>query len=189
MRFQFANSYMEIAGRRGPRVLALVAIVVGSLAETGKIGGETQVSSFGTDQERPVVLDCPATKLVAADGAEEDKFGRAVAIDSGVAVVGAFLHSDPSQLEANITKGGAAYVFEKVAEEWTLMTKILAPGVQLESKFGVSVAVGRNGTLLALGRTHTTQLLGACFCSQRMRMALVDGLGVAGSTLRLKKAK
>ena len=71
-------------------VLALVAIVVGSLAGTGKIGGENQVSSFGTDKERPVVLDCPATKLVAEDGAEEDKFGRAVAINAGVAVVGAF---------------------------------------------------------------------------------------------------
>lgn len=131
-------------------VLALVGIVVGSLAGTGKIGGKNQVSSFGTDKERPVLLDCPATKLVAEDGAEEDKFGRAVAIDSGVVVVGAFSHSDPSQLEANITDGGAAYVYEKVGEEWTLMTKLLAPGVQLESKLGVSVAAGRNGTLLAL---------------------------------------
>ena len=144
-------------------VLALVTIVVGSLAGTGKIGGGNQVSSFGTDKERPVVLDCPATKLVAEDGAEEDKFGRAVAIDSGVAVVGAFSHSDPSQLEANITKGGAAYVYEKVGEEWTLMTKLLAPGVQLESKFGVSVAAGRNGTLLALGADTHNKTLGAVF--------------------------
>ena len=170
-------------------VLALVAIVVGSLAGTGKIGGETQVSSFGTDQERPVVLDCPATKLVAADGAEEDKFGRAVAIDSGVAVVGAFLHSDPSQLEANITKGGAAYVYEKVAEEWTLMTKSWLPVFSLSRNLVFPSQLVEMGLSSRLGRTHTTQLLGACFCSQRMRMALVDGLGVAGSTLRLKKAK
>ena len=74
-----------------------------------------------------------------------------------------FSHSDPSQLEANITKGGAAYVYEKVGEEWTLMTKLLAPGGQLESKFGVSVAAGRNGTLLALGADTHNNTLGAVF--------------------------
>ena len=144
-------------------VLALVAIIVGSLAGTGQIGGDKQVSSFGTDKERAVVLDCPATKLVAEDGAEEDKFGRAVAIDAGVAVVGAFFHSDKSHLEANITEGGAAYVYEKVEEEWTLVTKLLAPGAQLQSKFGVSVAAGRNGTLLALGADTHNNTLGAVF--------------------------
>ena len=145
-------------------VLALVAIIVGSLAGTGKIGGERETSGSSTDRERPVVLDCPAAKLVAKDGAAADLFGRSVAISSGVAVVGAYGHTDATLGEANIINAGAAYVYEDAgADGWELVTKLLPPDAQTEASFGVSTAVGRGGTLLAIGADSYNQTLGAVY--------------------------
>ena len=45
-------------------------------------------------------------KLVAPDGASEDKFGFAVALDGGIAVIGAFADDD------NGSDSGSAYVFD-----------------------------------------------------------------------------
>ncbi len=59
------------------------------------------------------------TKLVAADGATGDSFGKSVAIEGDRAVVGSIIPP---------LAAGAAYVFERSGSTWTQFTKLTRPG-------------------------------------------------------------
>ena len=58
------------------------------------------------------------THTIASDGALNDNFGRAVAIDGDTIVVGA-----PSNSEAG-GEAGAAYVFERSGVAWPQVAKL-----------------------------------------------------------------
>ncbi|HEV2826313.1 MAG TPA: FG-GAP repeat protein [Pyrinomonadaceae bacterium] len=75
------------------------------------------------------------TKLTAPDAEYEDEFGRAVAVQGNVAVVGA-----PKDQGAGYGTG-AAYVFEKTTSGWQLQQKLTAPDSSSYSFFGTSVAI------------------------------------------------
>ncbi len=71
------------------------------------------------------------TKLTAPDAVRGDEFGRAVAVQGNVAVVGA----------PNVGFGsGAAYVFERTTTGWQLNQKLSVPDMSA-SFFGASVAI------------------------------------------------
>jgi len=71
------------------------------------------------------------TKLTASDAVRGDEFGRAVAVQGNVAVVGA----------PNAGFGsGAAYVFERTTTGWQLNQKLNVPDMSA-SFFGTSVAI------------------------------------------------
>jgi hypothetical protein len=74
-------------------------------------------------------------KLLADDGAEDDRFGASVAVAGDTAVVGA---------PGRIDKGrwlGAAYVFVRSEATWSQQAKLLADGGAEGDNFGDSVAV------------------------------------------------
>ena len=75
------------------------------------------------------------TKLTAPDAELDDQFGRAVAVQGNVAVVGA-----PNDQAAGYGTG-AAYVFEKTTSGWQLQQKLTALDGSSYSFFGTSVAV------------------------------------------------
>ncbi len=60
------------------------------------------------------VLGDQLAKLLADDGAEDDEFGRSVAISGATAIVGAHLHDD------NGTNSGSAYLFDASFCPWDL---------------------------------------------------------------------
>jgi len=72
-------------------------------------------------------------KLVAADGAAHDEFGRGVAIDDATVVVGTwpFWTDGP----------GAAYAFTRSGTTWTQQAKLTHPDAEPNDYFGFSVGV------------------------------------------------
>ena len=100
---------------------------VGAAEDQGSAYVFTRSGSTWTEQQ----------KLVASDGAAEDRFGNDVALSGDTAVVGEFFH-DPR---------GAAYVFTRSGATWTEQQKLVpsgAPGL-----FGSQVAVDGNTGVIA----------------------------------------
>jgi hypothetical protein len=75
-----------------------------------------------------------AAKLLASDGAAQDKFGVSVAASGDLIVVGAFWND-----EGTLTDAGAAYAFRDTGS-WTQETKFLSPDGYFWEYFGNSVA-------------------------------------------------
>jgi len=71
-------------------------------------------------------------KLVASDSATGSEFGRAVAIDDDLLVVGAWEHQ---------ASRGALYVFRRIGTAWTEEAKLLASDGTFGDGLGVSVAI------------------------------------------------
>jgi len=76
-------------------------------------------------------------KIVAADGEADDRFGAAVDLGWGVAVIGA---PDDNHGTFGID-AGSAYIFESVAGTWFQDEKLLAPDGAISDHFGFSVAI------------------------------------------------
>jgi hypothetical protein len=86
-------------------------------------------------------------KLLAADGAAYDFFGREVAIDGDTVVVGAPQDDDKG------TDSGSAYVFVRTGATWTQQAKLTAPDGAAGDYFGTAVAVD-DDTIVVGARHH-----------------------------------
>lgn len=84
-------------------------------------------------------------KLLASDGAAGDLFGRDLAIDGDVAVVGA------PRNDAAGTDAGAAFVFRRVAGSWQEEARLVASDAAAGAMFGWSVAL--SGDTVVVGNT------------------------------------
>ncbi len=82
-------------------------------------------------------------KLVAPDGAAEDRFGYSVAIDGGRIAVGARWDDDRGE------NCGSVHLFERDGEEWTPVEKLVPEQAGTGDEFGISVAL--SGDRLAVG--------------------------------------
>ena len=97
-------------------------------------------------------------KLTASDAAAGDEYGRAVAIDSSVAVVGAW-HDDDAG-----TSTGSAYVYRFDGASWPEEQKLLPSDAIAGDKFGRSVAVtGNVAVLSALGADDSAADSGSAY--------------------------
>jgi len=86
-------------------------------------------------------------KLVAADGAVNDRFGASVALDGETALVGAYT----ADVSGNFRQG-AAYVFTRSGAIWSQQQKLAtADGAALD-QLGVSVALDGNTALVGAYR-------------------------------------
>jgi len=77
-------------------------------------------------------------KLLPSDGAEDDEFGRSIAIDNGVVAVGAWFGGD------NANRSGSAYLFD--ASTGAQLFKLLASDGAAIDFFGWSIAIA-NGVV------------------------------------------
>jgi hypothetical protein len=82
-------------------------------------------------------------KLVAADGAANDKFGVGVSISGDYAIVGAYADDDSG------TNSGSAYIFERSATNWSQQVKLLAADGAAGDYLGYSVSI--NGAYAIVG--------------------------------------
>lgn len=87
-------------------------------------------------------------KLVASDGAAGDHFGRALAVEGDVALVGSALQ-DVGGLDR-----GAVYVFRYEAGAWVEAQKLVASDAQDFASFGEAVAL--SGTRALVGAWNAT---------------------------------
>jgi hypothetical protein len=83
-------------------------------------------------------------QLDSGNGAMFDRYGTAVAVDDGIALVGAYLEDTDSGADA-----GAAHWFERIAGDWQYGGQITAPDAAIEDRFGIAVDV--DGERMAVG--------------------------------------
>ena len=82
------------------------------------------------------------TKLTASDGAEYDWFGRTVAVDGNIALIGA-----PTDTIRR-TDFGSAYLFTKTSGTWSETAKLNAPDAVARDRFGWSAALDGSTALV-----------------------------------------
>ncbi len=104
------------------------------------------LSNDSTISRYQVLQHPEQSRLTASDGADGDKFGSAVAVDGGTAVVGAPQHDGTDTGGNAITNSGAAYVFTRdpLSGEWSQPIKLTASDGDTSDEFGYSVAVHGN---------------------------------------------
>jgi hypothetical protein len=104
---------------------------------------------------RPLGVWSPEVELAVIDGARNDRFGVAIAVDGDTLVSGA----------TNADGRGAAYVFARTGSTWTQQAKLAASDGAVGDLFGRSVAVSDNLVLVGasqrsaaygFGRTGST---------------------------------
>ncbi|WP_437331896.1 thrombospondin type 3 repeat-containing protein [Sorangium sp. So ce394] len=82
------------------------------------------------------------TKLLASDGASDDRFGFAVAVSNDTALIGAYGDDDVSP------NAGSAYVFVRAGSTWSRQTKLLASEGTATDLFGYAVALSHDAALI-----------------------------------------
>jgi subtilisin-like proprotein convertase family protein len=98
------------------------------------------------------------TKLIPSDSAGEDAFGCSVSISGNHILVGAYGNEDHGR------RSGAAYIFQKVQDNWTEITKISARNGKANDYFGYSVAIsGQRALVGAYGDDEYGMQAGALY--------------------------
>ncbi len=82
-------------------------------------------------------------KLLAADGAASDEFGRSVALSGDIAIVGANLDNI-----AAASDQGSASIFSRSGTTWTQQAQFTAPGGAASDQFGRSVAISGSSAIV-----------------------------------------
>jgi hypothetical protein len=103
------------------------------------------------------------TKLAAPDAERGDEFGRAVAVQGNVAVVGS-----PNDESAGYGTG-AAYVYERTTSGWQFQQKLTAHDATSYSFFGASVAIDGDRIVVgAYGDQNAGNYAGAAYVFLRV---------------------
>ncbi|KAA3637150.1 MAG: hypothetical protein DWP92_08385, partial [Armatimonadetes bacterium] len=111
---------------------------------------------FGSAE--PPILQAGVQKLVPHDGADQDRFGRGVAVDGDIIVIGAAYDDDLG------TSSGSAYVFERDGfGVWAFSQKLTAATGAPSDFFGEDVDI-QNNTLVVGAEQHGK---GAVFVFER----------------------
>ncbi|MGX9725867.1 MAG: thrombospondin type 3 repeat-containing protein [Candidatus Electronema sp. VV] len=86
-------------------------------------------------------------KLLAEDGAADDRFGLSVAVDGDTAVIGAIYDDDKG------SNSGSAYVFVRTADgTWSQKAKLIAEDGAAGDYFGSSVSVSGDTAVIGAAR-------------------------------------
>jgi hypothetical protein len=107
--------------------------LVGAFGTSGGKGSAYVFSRSGTTWSQP------QAPLVASDGQAGDRFGYAVALGTGTAVIGAYAKGGP----------GAAYVFAQSGSSWTQQSELTPPDPSGSDNFGAAVAL--DGSTAVIG--------------------------------------
>jgi len=111
--------------------------ISGDYAVIGAYGGDDN----GTDSGSAYIFYRSGTtwseqaKIIATDGATEDRFGCSVSISGDYAIVGAWGVDDYG------IDRGSAYIFYRSGTDWIEQAKLTAPEVMDEDLFGYSVSI------------------------------------------------
>ncbi len=124
----------------------------GDIAVLGSYLDDTRGENAGAAYifERDGSVWLPVAKVFATDGAAGDQFGRAIAVEDDVVVIGARLH------DAGGTSAGAAYVFERLGGTWQQVAKLQPDDLAAGDRFGVSVGV--SGSTIVIGASRNDQM-------------------------------
>jgi len=79
-------------------------------------------------------------KLIASDGARNDRFGNSVSISGDTVIVGAFLDDDACPSD-ELCNSGSAYIFTRTGGVWSEQAKLIASDAAAGDGFGRSVSI------------------------------------------------
>ena len=82
------------------------------------------------------------TKLIASDGAAQDRFANDVALSNDVVLIGAHFDDD------GVANSGSAYIFEYNGLSWSESSKLNPNDVSTSARFGFSVSISGNTALI-----------------------------------------
>ena len=165
------------------------AVVVGGTAVVGapkhNVGSKSNAGAAYVFTEVDGVWSGPIELTAGSDGAENDWFGYSVAVESNVAVIGAYQHDTNDNADA-----GAAYVFirDPLTGVWSEPVKLIADDGAENDWFGYSVAV--DGETIVVGARWHNGKAGAAYVFTRNSMTRVWGNDPEpGETHRVETAK
>ena len=118
-------------------------------SEPENISGSAYV--YRKDVDRGWLLD---TELIASDGAAYDAFGRRVAIEDQIILIGS-----PGRETEGLTDSGAAYIFRRIEGQWVEETILVDTAPAIGDFVGTSVALA--GDLAVIGAPGTNSLNGS----------------------------
>ncbi|MFN8354784.1 MAG: hypothetical protein U0Y10_10070 [Spirosomataceae bacterium] len=132
-------------------------VVVGAYLEDEDAAGATTLSAAGSayvfSQNQGGSNNWgQVKKLVAADRAAGDLFGRSVAITGTTVVVGAYLEDEDAAGANTLTTAGSAYVFSQNqggSNNWDQVKKLVTSDRAAGDNFGWSIAI--SGTTVVVG--------------------------------------
>jgi len=81
-------------------------------------------------------------KLIATDGAKNDRFGYSLSVSGNTALVGAYADDDKG------STSGSAYVFLRSGGVWTAQQKLVASDGAVNDQFGYSVSLSADTALV-----------------------------------------
>ena len=118
--------------------------------EAAPDAGSAYVFTRNMDTETNTITWPQQAKLIADDGAADDWFGYAVAVDGNTVLVGAYGDDD------NGSNSGSAYVFTRELGAWSETNKLTERGGAADDWFGYSVAVdeANHTALVGPGSAH-----------------------------------
>ena len=123
-------------------IVIAVGGCVGEMGFDGIIGGGHMINNAYAEESVLLVTNETA-KLLARDGAVDDRLGRSVSVYGNTAVIGAILDDD------NGPDSGSAYVFEKNSTgHWMQKQKLLASDGEADDHLGYSVSVYNNTAVI-----------------------------------------
>ena len=146
-------------------------VVVGAAEENDRKGAAHVFTKSGAtgvwDDWDGKKASTATARLTAYDRADNDRFGRAVAMDGDTIVVGALYndYDDPDNNTNDVSDSGAAYVFIKTATGgWATDTetaKLTASDRAQNDQFGISVAV--DGKTVVVGADQDDSSRGSAY--------------------------
>ena len=117
------------------------AKIVSCVAETKTVSA-TVLGTVLSDTATVHFCESRHIKFRASDGADDDYFGYAVAIDGNTAVIGANYDDDKG------SDSGSAYIFRYDGSSWVQEAKLLASDGAAYDYFGYSVAIDGNTVVI-----------------------------------------
>lgn len=98
-------------------------------------------------------------KLIAPDGAVNDRLASSVSMSGDYAILGAPFDNDKGD------KSGSAYIFKRDGDTWSQQAKILAADGEIHDQFGTSVSIC--GDLVIVGAFHDSNMTGSAYIFKR----------------------
>ncbi len=122
--------------------------ISGNTALVGARGGSNTAGATGSAYLFDVTTGNQFAKLIASDGATNDRFGRAVAISGNTVIVGAYGDDDDG------FSSGSAYLFDAITGNQ--LSKITASDAAGFNEFGFSVAINGNTAIVGAHKNGGT---------------------------------
>jgi hypothetical protein len=150
-------------------------------------GNTALIGAYGHDYNKGIayIFNLTSTtwtqqaELLAPDGATNDQFGFAVALDGDTALIGAHWDDDNGKYDS-----GSVYVFIRTGVTWSQQQKLLASDAESGDEFGTSVSLSGDTALIGAPKNDMASVPGSAYVftrtgttwTQQAKLVASDGI-------------